>query len=220
MAYHEKAPIPIVEGGTGAQTLTQNGILFGNATSAIGATAAGTTGQCLMGTTSANPSFTGSPSFSGTVTAGTGVIVTSGGLTLASGSALSAFVDWTSWTPTLTGRTTAGTTTYSFQNGYYCRIGNMVTIQFSVQYTAATGTGDLLLGGLPITIHGLDMSEGSVIINTQTWPAGRTNIVVCGQVYLTTAIFICSGSAVDRENLQMANVTTYIQGQLTYRVGA
>jgi hypothetical protein len=44
-------------GGTGQATLTQNGILYGNGTSPIGSTAAGTTGQCLVATTGAAPSF-------------------------------------------------------------------------------------------------------------------------------------------------------------------
>ncbi|MFZ1249619.1 MAG: hypothetical protein WAQ24_04860, partial [Candidatus Saccharimonadales bacterium] len=40
-----------------ATTLTANGVLYGNGTSAVGATAAGTTGQCLLATTGAAPSW-------------------------------------------------------------------------------------------------------------------------------------------------------------------
>jgi len=47
----------VAQGGTGASTLTSNGVLYGNGTSAIGATAAGTTGQILVGNTSAAPSW-------------------------------------------------------------------------------------------------------------------------------------------------------------------
>ena len=39
--------VPVADGGTGASTLTANGILFGNGTSAIGATAVGSDGQVL-----------------------------------------------------------------------------------------------------------------------------------------------------------------------------
>ena len=39
--------LAVADGGTGASTLTANGVLFGNGTSAIGATAVGTSGQVL-----------------------------------------------------------------------------------------------------------------------------------------------------------------------------
>ncbi len=51
------ADIAVADGGTGASTLTSNGVLYGNGTSAIGATAAGTSGQLLLGNTSAVPAF-------------------------------------------------------------------------------------------------------------------------------------------------------------------
>jgi len=47
----------VARGGTGAATLTANGVLYGNGTSAIGATAVGTTGQVLIGNTGAAPSW-------------------------------------------------------------------------------------------------------------------------------------------------------------------
>lgn len=56
-------------GGTGAGTFTANGILYGNGTSAVGVTAAGTTGQCLVATTSAAPTW-GSCGAGTTYTAG------------------------------------------------------------------------------------------------------------------------------------------------------
>lgn len=134
MAYKRISPMPVVEGGTGAQTLTSNGVLLGNTTSAITATTAGTTGQVLagntglapsfqaassislgttnhavqvgnasgtltslgvgatgttlMGSTGADPAFTGSPSFSGTATAGTGLVATTGGITATGNSSI------------------------------------------------------------------------------------------------------------------------------------
>jgi len=44
-------------GGTGATSLTANGIVYGNGTSAVGVTAVGTTGQVLVGNTGAAPSW-------------------------------------------------------------------------------------------------------------------------------------------------------------------
>ena len=50
--------IGVADGGTGAQTLTANGVLFGSGTSAIQATAVGTAGQVLKsGGTGVAPSF-------------------------------------------------------------------------------------------------------------------------------------------------------------------
>lgn len=40
--------LAVADGGTGAGTFTANGVLYGNTTSAIGATAAGTSGQALI----------------------------------------------------------------------------------------------------------------------------------------------------------------------------
>jgi len=47
----------VANGGTGATTFTANGILYGNTTSAVSVTAAGTTGQVLIGNTGAAPSW-------------------------------------------------------------------------------------------------------------------------------------------------------------------
>lgn len=53
------------------------------------------------------------------------------------------------WTPTLFGATTAGTTTYASQVGTYYRIGGVVVIQGYIEWTARTGTGSARIGGLP-----------------------------------------------------------------------
>jgi hypothetical protein len=58
--------VVVARGGTGATTLTQNGVLYGNGTSAIGATAVGATGECLVGNTGNAPSW--SACATGTVT--------------------------------------------------------------------------------------------------------------------------------------------------------
>ena len=49
--------LPIAAGGTAATTFTSNGVIYGNGTSALGVTAAGTTGQVLIGNTGAAPSW-------------------------------------------------------------------------------------------------------------------------------------------------------------------
>jgi hypothetical protein len=54
------------------------------------------------------------------------------------------------WTPTYFGSTTAGTTTYNHQDGTYVKIGNSVYCECYLDWTATTGTGDGLVGGLPV----------------------------------------------------------------------
>lgn len=53
--------------------------------------------------------------------------------------------------PTVFGSTTAGTYTYTTQSGTYQRIGNVVTFQINVVWTAGTGVGQLCIGKLPFT---------------------------------------------------------------------
>ena len=64
---------------------TNHTVQVGNATGSLTSLAAALTGQGLMGTTGADPSWTGSPSFSGTVTAGTGFIATTGNVAITAG---------------------------------------------------------------------------------------------------------------------------------------
>ena len=49
--------LPVAAGGTAATTFTANGVVYGNGTSALGVTAAGTTGQVLVGNTGSAPSW-------------------------------------------------------------------------------------------------------------------------------------------------------------------
>lgn len=76
------------QGGTGATTLGANGVLLGNGTSAISATAVGATGQVLIGNTGAAPTWAalsgiGVTSFSGGTTGLTPASATTGAITLA-----------------------------------------------------------------------------------------------------------------------------------------
>jgi hypothetical protein len=63
--------LPIAAGGTGNTTNTLNGVVYGNGTSALGVTAAGTTGQVLVATTSAAPSWSNISSLAITSVSGT-----------------------------------------------------------------------------------------------------------------------------------------------------
>jgi hypothetical protein len=76
------------------------------------------------------------------------------------------------WTPTLFGGTTAGTTTYSAQVGKYTKIGRQVSLTCNVNATALTGTGNLILGGMPFT--GASGMQGAInpMVQSLNWGGG------------------------------------------------
>ena len=56
-----------------------------------------------------------------------------------------------SYTPIIYGGSSAGTTTYSSRGGKYTKIGNVVTISAQIDWSSATGTGSMMIGGFPFT---------------------------------------------------------------------
>ena len=67
------------------------------------------------------------------------------------------------FTPVLEGTTTAGTGTYTTQNGFYTKIGNKVFIQLTIRWTAHTGTGNMKITGLPFTSNGTGVNPVTYI---------------------------------------------------------
>lgn len=57
-----------------------------------------------------------------------------------------------SWTPTVSGSSTAGTGTYNAQVGRYTKIGNTVTVSAYINLASHTGSGNTTLTNLPFTI--------------------------------------------------------------------
>jgi hypothetical protein len=55
------------------------------------------------------------------------------------------------FTPSVVGTSTAGSGTYSVQEGQYTKVGRAVSFSLRVTYSAHTGTGDMQLNGLPFT---------------------------------------------------------------------
>lgn len=78
------------------------------------------------------------------------------------------------FTPTAFGETTAGTTTYTNQLGYYTKIGRQVNVTLLITWTALTGTGNLRIGGLPFTSANLTqlVPIGTVLSNFLNWSGG------------------------------------------------
>jgi hypothetical protein len=95
-------------------------------------------GNLLVGTTT-SPSDTGTVVADGIYLGGTGAA-----------NLLDDYEEGT-FTPTITGSTTAGTGTYSTQSGRYIRIGNKVTVVGYIGWTAHTGVGNMRISNLPFT---------------------------------------------------------------------
>lgn len=88
LTTHVSGTLAVGNGGTGATTLTANGVLLGNGTSAVSATAVGATGQVLVGNTGAAPTWaalssSAVTSFSAGTTGFTPSTATTGAVTLA-----------------------------------------------------------------------------------------------------------------------------------------
>lgn len=67
------------------------------------------------------------------------------------------------WTGTIIGSTTAGTASYAARTGNYTKVGNVVHFDIYLSWSAGTGTGNLLISGLPFTSKSGD-SYGEVSI--------------------------------------------------------
>jgi hypothetical protein len=56
------------------------------------------------------------------------------------------------FTPTISGTTSAGTGTYTTQFGRYTKVGRVVTCDITITWTAHDGTGNLEVAGLPFSV--------------------------------------------------------------------
>ena len=68
------------------------------------------------------------------------------------------------FTPTVAGTTTAGVGVYTDQNGYYTKIGRLVTVQVFLNWTAHTGTGDMRFSSLPFVSNGSANNSSGISI--------------------------------------------------------
>ena len=157
LTTHVSGTLPVANGGTGATTLTQYGVLVGNTTSVVTVTAAGTAGQYLKsGAGAANPAFAtiqaseingllgtyapiASPTFTGTVTIPAGASI-SGFAPLASPTFTGTPLSTTAAVDTNT--TQLATTAYVVGQGY----AKLASPTFSGAPSLPTGTTGVTQG--------------------------------------------------------------------------
>jgi hypothetical protein len=201
----------VAGGGTGNTTQAAYSLVCGGTTTtgAFQAVADVATGSVLVsGGTGALPSFSATP----TVT----------GITFGAGTQLSNYAEGT-FTPTMIGQSTAGSTTYTAQNGYYTRIGNLVTVIATVTGSAATGTGFVELAALPFTIKNQTngRTDGAINVNntsTWTWPTSATSIGLEGQINNTYAMPWVSGPGANGNYLTIRNAGFQFEYSLSYQI--
>ena len=121
------------------------------------------------------------------------------------------------FTPTYYGDATAGTTTYSFQNGYYTKIGNIVNVIINIGVTNATGTGNALIGGLPFSSANSTNNYASATIRNDGLAQGggqlqsyvdlNNTVISLGSANLTTGAN--SNIAIDTSVNRMMISATY-----------
>jgi len=121
------------------------------------------------------------------------------------------------WTPTARGDTTAGTTTYTAQYGYYTKIGRSVTVVMRLGWSALTGTGILRIGGLPFASASNDQNYaiGAVVTNNLNWTGGTMMSAI--QELNTTdmsLIYSSDDGATDRQ--LCVNESALVLATLTY----
>jgi hypothetical protein len=92
------------------------------------------------------------------------------------------------WTPTAYGASTAGTTTYTTQEGSYVKVGKEVTVALSLNVSNATGTGSMRIGGLPFTAGATCI--GSIMTNNLDWPSGTAPVMYINQNNNFADIFV------------------------------
>lgn len=123
------------------------------------------------------------------------------------------------WTPAVRGGTTAGTTTHTVQNGRYTKIGRVVTVTFEVAISAMTGTGALLVGGLPFASSATNsVAIGALLTDQLDWPNTMTSVVSTSTLNSTDVRFWgCVDNGVFSQ-FAVENATWSIYSSLTYMV--
>jgi hypothetical protein len=88
----------------------------------------------------------------------------------AAANSLNAYEEGT-FTPALSGSTTAGTATYTAQHGNYVKVGKYVHVDIVLGWSAFTGAGDLRIAGLPFTPTDINAMWPSAHVGKMTsWP--------------------------------------------------
>jgi hypothetical protein len=129
------------------------------------------------------------------------------------------------WTPTVIGATSGAVTSYSYQIGYYTKIGNLVIAPFTVA-VSAKGTsivGAITIGGLPYTSGNANANDRWVNFvswaNTTTAYISMVTKVANNSSVATIEAITAASTSLAGSSIALANIadTTVFQGVLCYQ---
>ena len=80
------------------------------------------------------------------------------------------------WTPLVRGSSTAGTASYSTQIGRYTKIGNLIHVNFVLQYSITSAAGDLEITGFPYAGSGSEPNDVGVLQHNQAGASYASNV--------------------------------------------
>ena len=128
--------LPVANGGTGVTTSTGTGNTVLSAAPTLSGDVGLSTGNLIPSTAAKGINFTANTPAAGMT------------------SQLLNWYEEGTFTPTITGFSSPGVGTYTTQLGCYTRVGNVVNFSITITQTAHTGTGVMIVNGLPFTIGG------------------------------------------------------------------
>jgi trimeric autotransporter adhesin len=206
LSFGISAPIIVANGGTGDTTLTAHGVLLGEGTSPIVATAVGTNGQVLIGSSGADPAFATLTSTTGTIAFTPGAHSLS--LDVVGGAAIDTIAGNTG---TATGPTVTITTGANNAQGtaLFTGAGSTLTETFTTATGNNTGIGLSALDSLTSGIN--NTAFGSAALNFNT--TGSNNTAV-GYSSMLGAI-----SALDNVALGVDALTNLVGGTYNIALG-
>jgi hypothetical protein len=144
----------------------------------------------------------------------------SGGIYLGGTGAANKLDDYESgtWTPTITGVTTAGSYSSVVTNGTYTKVGNLVTASMVFYGASGTGAGDMRIGGLPFSLSSTATALGVVQGNSGlVYPSGTTEAIFTMDANSTYGAIRCNktdGSAYAK--MQYPTTANYIRFSVSY----
>ena len=117
------------------------------------------------------------------------------------------------FTPTAYGSTITGTTTYGDRSGRYTKIGRQVTAVVYLTVTNMTGTGVLIIDGLPFT-SGDASYVGSIMTYNLDWPNAGSCVFYVGDSRTFAYIYISQDNGV--WNIPNVDTSFTIIANITY----
>ena len=132
--------------------------------------------------TASQPSFASTIAVGGATPAASGAGITFPATQSASSDAntLDDYEEGT-WTPTIQGTSTGGTTTYTAQVASYVKIGKVVHVTCDLGASAATGSGQMRIGGLPFTAGTTFQGVSPCMVEVYNWSGGSYMQLYIGQ---------------------------------------